>query len=353
MGNSEPVRIIDAENTNGRMMDEANLYQVMPPLAEEEYQALKADIAERGVVVPVVLDGAGSVIDGHHRIRAWGELRGEGRDVPDYPRITRSDLRTEAEKREEAWRLNMQRRHLNQAQKRDAIAAKLKESPEWADHRIGKLLGVDGKTVRSVRIGLEIREEVPTLEKLVGADGKEYPRHRAQDLEDQLRYQEERQRKEIRRELLSPTGKHRSDAQIAEEFEVPGDVVAEQRKALAQEGPTIGEALEGNPQMARELGGNLRDLAKDHKEAEVLMHASHALTGTVLAFSKAAPEDVARYVLSNDVAEKARENTRPTRSGPHTAADIKVEQARRAISWLERYVAALEEGSKPSMRVVK
>jgi hypothetical protein len=158
------------------MVEAANKYQVMPPLAEEEYQALKADIAERGVVVPVVLDADGNVIDGHHRIRAVEELRAEGRDVPDYPTMTRSDLETEADKRDESWRLNMQRRHLGTWQKRDAIAAKLQESPEWSDNRIAKLLGVDHKTVRHIRMQLETGKHIPKLEKLVGSDGKEYPR---------------------------------------------------------------------------------------------------------------------------------------------------------------------------------
>jgi hypothetical protein len=72
----------------------------------------------------------------------------------------------------------MLRRHLNQFQKRDAIAKKLRESPEWADNRIAQLLGVDHKTVRSVRTDLEIRKMLPRLEVLEGADGKRYPRER-------------------------------------------------------------------------------------------------------------------------------------------------------------------------------
>jgi hypothetical protein len=43
-------------------------WQVMPPLSADEYQALKADIALRGVMVPVEYDQDGAVIDGHHRV---------------------------------------------------------------------------------------------------------------------------------------------------------------------------------------------------------------------------------------------------------------------------------------------
>jgi ParB-like chromosome segregation protein Spo0J len=162
-------------------MMQTTKYQVMPSLSSEEYEALKAAIAENGVEVPVVIDTDGNIVDGHHRVRAYEELLAEGNAVPMYPTSTRSDLTTDAEKRELAWRLNMQRRHLDQAQKRDAIAAKRKESPEWADNRIAHLLGVDSKTVRSVRTSLEIREELPKVELLEGKDGKYYPRNRSGD----------------------------------------------------------------------------------------------------------------------------------------------------------------------------
>jgi ParB-like chromosome segregation protein Spo0J len=160
------------------MMPTTNKYQVMPPLADDEYMALMEDIRENGVQVPVVKDENGDIIDGYHRVRAWEHLKVFDQGLPPYPTIIRSDLKTDDEKRELAWRLNMQRRHLNQVQKRDAIAAKLKESPHWADNRLANLLGVDHKTVRSVRNSLERSEELPKHEMLQGADKKYYPRER-------------------------------------------------------------------------------------------------------------------------------------------------------------------------------
>jgi ParB-like chromosome segregation protein Spo0J len=77
-----------------------NKYQVMPPLTEEEYAALKAAIAASGVMVAVVKDAEGHTIDGYHRERAWRELKEEGHAVPDYPVEVRSDLETEADKRD-------------------------------------------------------------------------------------------------------------------------------------------------------------------------------------------------------------------------------------------------------------
>ncbi len=52
-------------------------YQLLPPLSDDEYRALKADIAVHGVLVAVEVDDQGHIIDGHHRVQAWQELRGD------------------------------------------------------------------------------------------------------------------------------------------------------------------------------------------------------------------------------------------------------------------------------------
>lgn len=53
-------------------------FQMFAELPAEKYEALKADIAKNGVLVPVEIDQHGQVLDGNHRIRAWTELRSEG-----------------------------------------------------------------------------------------------------------------------------------------------------------------------------------------------------------------------------------------------------------------------------------
>lgn len=87
-------------------------YQTMPSLTAEEYAALKADIARRGVVVPVVVDQHGATLDGHHRLRAVAELRAEGVVVADPPTV-RVECANDAERREHALKLNLLRRQLN------------------------------------------------------------------------------------------------------------------------------------------------------------------------------------------------------------------------------------------------
>ncbi len=49
-------------------------FQVMPDLAPDEYEALKSDIAKRGIQIPVLIDQAGDIVDGHHRFRIATEL---------------------------------------------------------------------------------------------------------------------------------------------------------------------------------------------------------------------------------------------------------------------------------------
>jgi ParB-like chromosome segregation protein Spo0J len=227
------------------MTETTNKYQVMPPLSDEEYQALKEDIAERGVMLPVVLDGEGNVIDGHHRIRAVEELRREGRSVADPITIARSELETDEDKRDEAWRLNMQRRHLNQLQKRNAVAAKLKESSGWADNRIAQLLGVDDKTVRSVRTSLEILKEIPKVEMLEGKDGKYYPRSRTGDLEAELAVTKmDAVRQDIVASRLylehaSEEARHDRAQEIASKWGVSTEHVEDELKSIVEQGPRL------------------------------------------------------------------------------------------------------------------
>ena len=141
-------------------------YQVLPDMTPEQFKALKKDIAERGVITPIDLDENGVILDGHHRIRACKEL-----GITDYPTIVRLKL-SENDKRIFARKSNMMRRHLNRQQIRELIIGQLKDTPEWANNRIALELGVDSKTVKSIRTQLESTSEIPKLNKLKGIDGK-------------------------------------------------------------------------------------------------------------------------------------------------------------------------------------
>jgi len=120
-------------------------YQLLPPLSEREYLALKADIAERGMQVPVELDEHGRVLDGHHRLRAWHELRAEGVAVVDYPSLIRAGM-SEDEKRAYVVALNLYRRHLAAEARADLIRELRADGMTL--QAIAGVAGVDERTVR-------------------------------------------------------------------------------------------------------------------------------------------------------------------------------------------------------------
>ncbi len=80
-------------------------YQLLDSLNTEERSALEADIVARGVMVPVEVDEAGAILDGHHRAAIAKRYK-----LP-YKTIVREGL-SEAEKREHVIKLNLCRRHL-------------------------------------------------------------------------------------------------------------------------------------------------------------------------------------------------------------------------------------------------
>ena len=150
-------------------------YQLLPDLTPEEYAALKADIVEHGVLVPIVVDAeTGAIVDGHHRSRAWNELRGRrGRD-PRLPREVRH-YRDDSERIAHVLALNLYRRHLSR-ERRAELVATLRETG-WSLRRIGKVIGADPETVRRDLVGVAFA----TPDRVEGADGKSYSAQREND----------------------------------------------------------------------------------------------------------------------------------------------------------------------------
>lgn len=149
-------------------MNNAVRYQVMPPLAPDEYQELHDDIAQNGVLEPIHVDENGVVIDGHHRSKIAREL-----GVP-CPVITHDDL-DEAGKRSLAFTLNLKRRHLNREQRRALIAESLKSDPQLSNREHARRTGASHPTVNTVREELEESGEVEKFTTSRGSDGKSYP----------------------------------------------------------------------------------------------------------------------------------------------------------------------------------
>ena len=143
-------------------------FQVMPPLAPDEYQELRDDIADRGVIEPIHVDEHGVVIDGHHRKRIADDLGIE------CPAIVHDDL-DDAGKRSLAFTLNLKRRHLNREQRRALIAESLRADPGLSNREHARRTGADHKTVQAVREESESTGEIPQSETRVSGDGRVRP----------------------------------------------------------------------------------------------------------------------------------------------------------------------------------
>lgn len=144
-------------------------YQLLPPLSAEEYSALEASIVAHGVLVPVEYDEAGEILDGHHRVSICQSL-----GLVDWPRFVRKGL-SEQDKRKLARELNVSRRHLSTAQKQAVIADQLRDTPSISSRAIAAMVGVDHKTVASVRSRLVKGGEIPHHDEVEGRDGVKQP----------------------------------------------------------------------------------------------------------------------------------------------------------------------------------
>ncbi len=155
----------------------APAFQLLPELRPEEYADLKADIGEHGVTAPVVIDAdSGQVLDGHHRVRAWTELRAEGVKVPDYPREVRR-FESDEDRVHFVLAANLFRRHLTRTQRAE-IATRLRERG-WSLRRVSDTLGVHHETVRR-DVGIVANATIP--ERVERKGGGTYPARRPKPL---------------------------------------------------------------------------------------------------------------------------------------------------------------------------
>lgn len=134
----------DAITTIVPPTDGSAYFQVMPDLAPEQYDALKADIETNGIVVPVVVDQHGRTIDGHNRRAIADEL---GIECPvEVRHVADDDAAYDL-----ALTLNLARRHLSQEQKRELIRAEMIRRPDDSDRSIARRVGCSPSTVGTAR----------------------------------------------------------------------------------------------------------------------------------------------------------------------------------------------------------
>jgi hypothetical protein len=111
---------------------------------DEEFEALVEDIAAQGIRVPIVLY-EGMILDGRNRYRAAMECN---------HKFTEGDfveLAAGIDPESFVISANLQRRQLSTKAKREVIAKLIEAKPGHSDRALGRLAGVDPKTVASVR----------------------------------------------------------------------------------------------------------------------------------------------------------------------------------------------------------
>jgi ParB family chromosome partitioning protein len=102
--------------------------KLLPPLSGQDYRAFLADVRERGLLVPLEITEAGTILDGHLRFRAARDLGLE--QVP-------ARVVSPPDEVEHLFLNALQRRHLSQSQKA-ALAVELdsyRQQREQADER--------------------------------------------------------------------------------------------------------------------------------------------------------------------------------------------------------------------------
>lgn len=141
-------------------------FQLFDPLDPVVEAALSESIQRFGVLVPVVVDQHGQVLDGHHRRRIADEL-----DV-EY-RVDVVEVADEDEAREIARTLNSDRRHLSPEQRREVVLA-LREQGHSL-RAIGGSLGVSKSQVKKDVDELSTSGQLTPPKRVKGRDGKSRP----------------------------------------------------------------------------------------------------------------------------------------------------------------------------------
>ena len=108
--------------------------QPMPELPPEQLDSLRADIAANGVLVPVVVDQHGRILDGNHRAAIALDLG------IDYPTVTVA-VTDDADAWDKAVSLNCARRHLTREQVREVIGNEIQRRPDDSDRAIARRVG--------------------------------------------------------------------------------------------------------------------------------------------------------------------------------------------------------------------
>lgn len=157
--------------------------KAVPRLSDQEFEALCADVAEKEVIVDIIVDEHYIIIDGEHRLRAALKV-----GLKQVPIQVRPGL-TEREKWKLAQDLNLHRRHLTPEQIQQILKENREKLPQMALQlrqegnslrQIGEKLGVSHQQAQNL-IDQEaaVNDLTPQLPEMIkGKDGKKHPAKR-------------------------------------------------------------------------------------------------------------------------------------------------------------------------------
>ena len=136
-------------------------FQLFEPLDPATEEALRESIRRFGVLSPISTDGAGRILDGHHRARIAEEL---GVKCPKRTVYVGSDI---DEAQEIARTLNADRRHLTTEQRRE-VAVHLRSQ----GHSIRAIAAATGASKSQVDRDLATVPPGTVPDRITGRDGR-------------------------------------------------------------------------------------------------------------------------------------------------------------------------------------
>jgi ParB-like chromosome segregation protein Spo0J len=143
------------------------------PLTDYEYQSLKDDIKAHGIRHPVLIYEDGGqlyILAGFHRHKIAREIGLDTVPVEYYAGADTRDAR-----RQYAILENMARRQVTTETKKALAKIYLEGNPRASDRVIGKITGLDGKTIAQVRAEMVRRAEIPHVVKRADTRGRQQP----------------------------------------------------------------------------------------------------------------------------------------------------------------------------------
>lgn len=144
---------------------------LLPPLGKDDYERLKASIAEDGQQIPILIDADGQVIDGAHRLKICTELEIE-------PWIEQRDDLDE----DMIISLNLARRQMSLAQKKELI--RVLRTRGKTQEEVAKLVGISRSRLSEIEEVSIVDSDIPYIPDLrykITSDQREEIRNRVDD----------------------------------------------------------------------------------------------------------------------------------------------------------------------------